>query len=71
MRWSDSPVFARGLTADGFDLRVGLMHTARSWGWILYVASTMHRVDWGEEESKQAAKEAAQHALTRARGGRE
>jgi hypothetical protein len=44
------------VTEDGYDLRVGLMLDRRSYGWLVYVASSMQRLGWGEAATMEEAR---------------
>ena len=72
--WSGDRRFARCVTSDGFDLRVGLMRDGRTFGWIVYRTETMARVSWGDgapslEQARAEAVEAV--AVERAEARRE
>jgi len=61
MIWRGTELFQRAL-ADGCDLRAGQLFDRLAFGWLVYGATTMERVGWGEARTMPAAQAAAEIA---------
>ena len=61
MIWRGTELFQRAL-ADGCDLRAGQLFDRLAFGWLVYDATTMERVGWGEARTMPAAQAAAEIA---------